>query len=274
MRTFVMGDIHGSFKAFRQCLQRSKFNYQKDRLIVLGDIVDRHDEAFECVEELLKISNLIAIRGNHDDWFDEFCQTGWHPADWKYGGRSTLASYMQRSGYKRLYIPKTHRHFFSKMQSYYIDEQERCFVHAGFNRFAPFTDQHPSIYYWDSELWAAAWDWQKNSQLVPNPPPFEMKTSFREIYLGHISTTNWNITVPMQGANIFNLDTGAGGRGKLTIMEVQTKKFWQSDLVSKLYEKQHGAYRRRKSHQKPLNFTDDFMSERNQPPQQDRESFD
>jgi len=34
-----MGDIHGSFKALKQCLQRSKFNYQKDRLIVLGDII-------------------------------------------------------------------------------------------------------------------------------------------------------------------------------------------------------------------------------------------
>jgi len=33
----------------------------------------------------------------------------------------------------------------------------------------------------------------------------------------------------------FKLDTGAGGRGKLTIMDVETKKFWQSDLVSTLY---------------------------------------
>jgi len=67
METFVMGDIHGSFIALKQCLQRSKFNYHRDKLIVLGDIIDRHDEAFECVEELLKIRNLVVIRGNHDD---------------------------------------------------------------------------------------------------------------------------------------------------------------------------------------------------------------
>jgi len=35
MRTYVMGDIHGSFKALKQCLQRSKFNYLKDRLAYL-----------------------------------------------------------------------------------------------------------------------------------------------------------------------------------------------------------------------------------------------
>jgi len=62
MKTFVMGDIHGSLLALKQCLQRSKFNYQKDKLIVLGDIIDGHDDAFECVEELLKIRHLVAIR--------------------------------------------------------------------------------------------------------------------------------------------------------------------------------------------------------------------
>ena len=89
MRTFVIGDIHGAFKALRQCLERSQFDYRKDKLIVLGDVVDRHDEVNECVEELLKIRNLIALRGNHDDWFDEFCQTGRHPEDWMYGGLAT-----------------------------------------------------------------------------------------------------------------------------------------------------------------------------------------
>ena len=246
MRTFVMGDIHGSLKALKQCLQRSKFNYKKDKLIVLGDIVDRHEEAFECVEELLKISNLIAIRGNHDDWFDEFCQTGHHPADWNYGGMATVASYLGQDrdkrpsiteGYALTYIlnpediPKKHKAFFSQMQPYYIDDRGRCFVHAGFNRLFPFTGQHPSIYYWDRELWASAWEWQINSQLYPDEPPFRIKTKFEEIYLGHTSTTNWNVTVPMQGSNIFNLDTGAGGRGKLTIMDIDTKEFWQSDMV-------------------------------------------
>jgi serine/threonine protein phosphatase 1 len=154
MRTFVMGDIHGSYKALKQCLQRSRFNYQKDRLIVLGDIIDGHDEAFECVEELLKIRNLVAIRGNHDDWFDEFCQTGRHPADWQYGGLATVQSYLGQGGNRRprvpggyalthimspTDIPKKHKEFFSNLQSYFLDDRERCFVHAGFNRFFPFS---------------------------------------------------------------------------------------------------------------------------------------
>jgi len=249
-----MGDIHGACTAFRQCLQRAGFSYQNDRLIVLGDIVDRHDEVAECVEELLKIPNLIAIRGNHDDWFDEYCQTGRHPGDWNYGGLATVASYLGQGGSKRpkipggyaltyildpQMIPQSHRTFFSTMQPYYIDDEGKCFVHAGFNRFAPFTGQHPSIYYWDRELWASAWEWQNNHHLDPEPPPFEMKTSFKEVYLGHTPTIRWNVTVPMQGANVFNLDTGAGHKGKLTIMDVETKMFWQSDRVPDLTSSAH-----------------------------------
>lgn len=246
MRTFVMGDIHGAYKAFKECIERAGFDYKNDKLIVLGDIVDRHDEVHECVEELLKIPHLIAIRGNHDDWFDEYCQTGRHPADWNYGGLATVTSYLGQGGDKRpkirggyalsylLYpekIPEKHREFFSVMQPYYIDEQGRCFVHAGFNRFAPFTGQHPSIYYWDRELWQSALEWQINKRLHLEQPPFETKTGFREIFVGHTPTTRWKVTVPMQGANVFNLDTGAGSQGKLTIMDVETKKFWQSDPV-------------------------------------------
>ncbi len=35
----------------------------------------------------------------------------------------------------------------------------------------------------------------------------------------------------MKAANVYNLDTGAGGTGRLTIMEVATKQFWQSDPI-------------------------------------------
>ncbi len=59
MATFVMGDIHGGYKALVQCLQRAQFDYQRDTLIQLGDIADGYDEVFACVEELLKITHLI-----------------------------------------------------------------------------------------------------------------------------------------------------------------------------------------------------------------------
>ena len=240
MKVFVMGDIHGAYKALRQCLQKAKFDHHKDKLIVLGDIADRQPEVYECVEELMKIPNLVAIRGNHDDWLDEFCQTGRHPADWTYGGEATIASYLKRKIAHKTEItpgniPEKHQLFFAQMRTYYIDEYGRCFVHAGFNPSIPFPNQPPSTYYWDRMLWAAALEWETRKRSHPKQPPFKTRPSFKEIYLGHTSTIKWELTIPMQAAHVHNLDTGAGNWGKLTIMNVATKEFWQSDSVGELY---------------------------------------
>jgi serine/threonine protein phosphatase 1 len=252
MREFLMGDIHGARNALQQCLERSGFDYKKDRLIQLGDVADRNADVFECVEELLKIKHLVALRGNHDDWFDEFCQTGHHPVHWRYGGEATAQSYWRHANPKAAlppedrewtshlnpsHIPASHRRFFAGLPLYHIDEQERCFVHAGFNRFLPFTGQAPSSYFWDRELWMAALEWHVNERLHLGQLPFQIKTKFREIFLGHTPTTGWNIHVPMRGANVYNLDTGAGQGGRLTIMDLETKKFWQSEPVASLYDK-------------------------------------
>ena len=64
-----------------------------------------------------------------------------------------------------------------------------------------------------------------------------MITSFNEIFIGHTSTINWKTDKPMKAVNIYNLDTGSGHSGRLTIVEVSSKQFWQSDPVSELYKR-------------------------------------
>lgn len=65
-RRFVLGDVHGNFKALKQVLKKSKFDYEKDSLIIIGDVVDGYNCSYEVVEELLKIKNRVFIIGNHD----------------------------------------------------------------------------------------------------------------------------------------------------------------------------------------------------------------
>ena len=55
MRTFVIGDIHGAYKALLECLELSKFKKNNDRLICLGDVCDRGRQVKECIDELLTI---------------------------------------------------------------------------------------------------------------------------------------------------------------------------------------------------------------------------
>ncbi len=67
MRTFVIGDIHGAYKALVQVLERAGFDYENDKLISLGDVTDGWSETAESIEELMKIKNLVYIKGNHDE---------------------------------------------------------------------------------------------------------------------------------------------------------------------------------------------------------------
>lgn len=235
-----MGDIHGAFNALVQCLKRVDFDYENDTLIQLGDVVDGNPQVYECVEELMKIKNLIAIKGNHDAWFQQFLETDFHPVIWNYGGLSTLESYLKHcqpngkiiktsSGYKTSMnaaeIPEKHKMFFEKQLLFYVDDQNRCFVHAGFDRTKMFHGQEESNYYFDRSLWLDALSLKKHLYET------NCLTNFNEVFIGHTTTTRWDIYIPMNAFEIINLDTGAGHKGKLTITNASTKEFIQSDQI-------------------------------------------
>jgi serine/threonine protein phosphatase 1 len=244
MRTLVIGDIHGGHRALLQCLERADFDYKNDQLIQLGDIADGYPEVYECVEELLKVKNLISIKGNHDDWFAEFIRTDFHPFYWTYGGKGTLISYLDKSGKAGRYfvrgsgyktslvsgdIPQTHKDFFQNQTLYYIDQKNRCFLHAGFKRDLPFNVQKKEEYFWNRDLWSDALKFGSDAALKEE---FRIVTEFKEIYIGHTRTL---ADEPLKMFNVTNMDTGAGNTGKLTIMDIDSKMFWQSDPLPELY---------------------------------------
>lgn len=250
MRKLVMGDIHGASRALDQCLERSGFDFEKDLLIQVGDVADGFADVYACVETLLRVKNLVALRGNHDDWFLEFIRTGYHPSGWDYEGKATALSYLKLTGRERLIkhsregyktaldpkdIPESHHQFFEKQKLYYIDDENNCFVHAGFNRFLTFAQQWPETFYWDRELWLAALEYHTMKLRDPGMDPFINVNDFHEIYIGHTPTMNWRTDKPMRAVNVLNIDTGARQGGKLTIMDVHTKEYWQSDVVEELY---------------------------------------
>lgn len=241
-RVFVIGDVHGAYKALVQCLERSEFDKENDLLITLGDIVDSFEEVGqikETVEELLTIKNRIDIRGNHDDWFVEFINFSVAHKAWvEQGGNMTLKSY---NAYKEL-IPETHRNFFLKQHYYYIDDKNRLFVHGGLDWHKDITDNLKDRLMWDRHAYQTALYWEAFHLEHPTHPKQYFK-NFNEIFIGHTSTvevTDYrypSTDKPIHVCNLWNLDTGSGGHGKLTIMNVDTKEYWQSDNINVLYPK-------------------------------------
>ena len=59
---------------------------------------------------------------------------------------------------------------------------------------------------------------------------------YKDIFVGHTTSELYNTLQPIHVCNVWNIDTGAGWSGKLTIMDVDTKEYWQSDLTPDLYD--------------------------------------
>lgn len=226
MRTLAIGDIHGAHKALLQALNRADFNPGKDRLISLGDVSDGLPETAACVETLLEIPNHIAIRGNHDSWTLKWLRDGWtHPGWLSQGGKETIESYTKdgKVGDRR------HRAFFEQQVNYFVDEDNRLYVHGGFDLHSPIEIQGERILCWNRSLWKAAMTMQEMGDIGPENP-------YHEIYIGHTPTVYFfDHTEPVRLHNICNLDQGVKAGGPLTIMDVETHEYWQSDRADRLY---------------------------------------
>jgi serine/threonine protein phosphatase 1 len=226
-RTFVIGDIHGAYRALRQCLERASFDREKDTLICLGDVADGWPETQLCIDDLLKIHNLIYVLGNHDYWTLEWMETGVIEEIWYHqGGKATIESYPDA-------IPQRHVHLLKTALPYYL-HNNRLFVHAGIDPSRALENNGLDIFLWDRKLARTALDFYQKGIAGK-------LTNFDEIYLGH---TPVPYGTPIQSCEIWLMDTGAGWAGTLSMMDIETKETFISDAVPSLYPGVAGRVRK------------------------------
>jgi serine/threonine protein phosphatase 1 len=221
MRRFVIGDIHGRVAALEHCLALAGFNREEDLLISLGDVCDRGEHTRESLDLLLQIKNLVYILGNHDHWFLEWALSGGQNIAWTaQGGRKTIRSYGGGP------VPEEHIRLLQKAPLWYLlDNDTRLFVHAGIDPEKALEEQSETDLLWSRQLVQRAME-------VIDDPGVESLTPYKEVYVGHTPTINYDFTVPLFIKGVWMMDTGAGWWGKLTIMDVDTKEYWQSDRGS------------------------------------------
>lgn len=239
MRTLVIGDIHGGLKALVQLLERAKVT-EKDTLIFVGDYVDGWSESSFVIRyliELSKTSNCVFIKGNHDVWCEKWLKDGSTNHTWLYhGGKETIESYRTISEEEK----QQHLTLLEQMKFYHVDDSNRLFVHAGFvSMHGPQREYSETNLYYDRTLWemALAMDKQLDEDSILFPKRLKL---FNEIFIGHTPTIHFNSFVPMNAQNVWNVDTGACFYGRLSCMDIDTKKVFQSDVVQSLYPHEKG----------------------------------
>ena len=214
MRTLVIGDIHGRYAAMLQVLKRAKFRKTKDRLIVLGDVCDGDQYVHKVIDYLLSCKSIVMILGNHDDWAIEWMETGKeNPSWWHQGGIWTAKSY----GFDWMSVPKSHYAFLKYAKLWYV-QNNQLFVHGGIVPGKPIEDQERLTLLWDRDII----DWAAKNGNIPG---------YKKVWIGHTTTQLINQTTNILIiGNLHCIDTGAGWTGRLSLCDIHSGEFWQSDL--------------------------------------------
>jgi serine/threonine protein phosphatase 1 len=241
-RILVIGDIHGGLRGLHQIMERAQVT-TNDTLIFLGDYVDGWSESPQVIDYLMELGknqNCIFIRGNHDelvlDWLTNNNENIDEGMWFKHGGEATVLAYSNVSDEKK----QLHIKFLKSLKNYYLDDENRLFIHAGFTNMNGVKSEYfPKMFYWDRSLWETALAMDNNIKKDSFLYPKRM-TLYNEIYIGHTPVTRIGETTPVKKACIWNVDTGAAFQGPLTIMDIDTKEFWQSEPLHQLYFNEKG----------------------------------
>jgi len=167
-RTWVIPDSHGCLFTFRTLVEHQIGLKRSDRLILLGDYIDRGPDSMRLIDYIIQLSHegydVTAIRGNHED----FLVKAWESAnnsrgllnmvsrnkmrkDWMdNGGATTIRSFGVDD--MRLF-PKSYIEWIKSLPLY-IELDKFLIVHAGFNFEAPdiFADEQAMMWIRDYKI--------------------------------------------------------------------------------------------------------------------------
>ncbi|OPH62191.1 metallophosphoesterase [Paenibacillus ferrarius] len=193
-RTLVISDIHGCHTKFLKLLEHVKHDPAEDKLILLGDYMDRglkSKEVIETVKNLVEHHKVVALRGNHDQMFLDAINGQDDYIFLHNGGINTIESYCglnwfeNHSGFdfnryleakdfiKRHY----HEHIaFIDSLPFYHEDESHIYVHAGLSPY--YTEKDWKSQPTENFLWI-------RDIFLANKTPFS-----KTIVFGHTPTIN------------------------------------------------------------------------------------
>jgi len=157
--TYVIGDVHGRSRLLDQLLRDVPWNIQTDKIVFLGDLIDRGNDAPGVIDRVMEIQaaspNVVVLRGNHEQMLLDCLDYG--DPQWlipENGGIATLASYgitlSELNEIGEIDIPARHIDFIRNLPFYHEDEQA-IYVHAGLVPGRHPSETDPTILMWSRD---------------------------------------------------------------------------------------------------------------------------
>ncbi len=210
--TFAIGDIHGRLdlleRAFDAIDQRA--DGAEQRIICLGDLVDRGAESRGVIEFLMRAKGVRCLKGNHEDLMlramrrrDAESVSQWL----QNGGAATLISYGASGRFDQSMDLVDERHLdWIEALPVAIEDPNRIYVHAGLTPGVRLADQDEDTLLWIRERFLRV-------EAIDEFP------DGKHIVHGH--TPIWagkpDAARPEQLGHRTNLDTGAYMTGVLSV---------------------------------------------------------
>jgi serine/threonine protein phosphatase 1 len=216
IRVYAIGDVHGRLDLLgdihRRIVEDSRQGELVNRVIYLGDYVDRGPSSREVVETLIEGGPAaiagIHLEGNHEAMLLRFLEDSSVGPEWlAYGGLATLLSYgvstksmdmpsIQRELNERL--PVTHKRFLQHLPRRFVIG-DYFFVHAGVRPGISLERQKPSDLLWIREEFLESE--QFHGKIIVHGHSYKTEPEVR-----------WNR---------IGIDTGAYATGRLTCLVLE-----------------------------------------------------
>ena len=163
---YAISDIHGYYREFTSRIDQigdmTSFENGENKLILLGDYIDRGPESKKVLEKIFGMQqyigneNLVVLRGNHEDWLLDFLNGKGH--EWLVGDEdfNTTKTFLTEEqlekvkeiatigkaniicSYIRTCIKTNYKELISWLSKlpYYYETENQIFVHAGIDEDA------------------------------------------------------------------------------------------------------------------------------------------
>lgn len=231
-RTIIVGDIHGCIDEFNELVKTLSYNKETDRLILLGDLIDRGPDSVAVVKRAREM-DLECVMGNHEHKFMKWFRS--------FGSQNAV--YDRRAHYTQ--FSDADINYIARMDQYIVLPQHNIVVvHAGLRGGVSLKNQSRDDLYYirytdaDSRFLSL----KKINRLGKEATGARFWTEFwygpESVVYGHnVHSYEQPLIEEVQpGVTCYGLDTGCCFGGRLTAMVVETKEIVQVQAKRAYYE--------------------------------------